>query len=129
MIKISAIFEYDRKVAELGVDSDAIAQYFLENAEKREERINELDRLRDEIAFSDIRKDYKEKFLTEINKSLVRLKPATTENRYNPYMLVGAGILIGILIKTGFDYMSNEFVKRMSEAYRRGQQRGMDEYL
>ena len=129
MIAISAIFEYDRRVAELGVDGDAVAQYFLENPEKRETRIQKLNKLRDEIVFSNVRKDYKEKFLSEINKSMARLRPATSENQYNPYMLVGLGILIGILVKTGFDYASNKFIEMRDRAYQRGQQKGMEEYF
>lgn len=129
MIAISTVFEYDRRVIEKGIDSDALLQYFLENPERREERIRELYRLRDEIALSGIRGDYKEKHLTEINKSLLRLKPAKPENQYNPYVLVGLGILIGILIKTGFDYAWDKFIEMSDRAYQRGQQKGLEEYF
>jgi len=129
VIVISVIFEYDRRVAELGVDSDVVTQYFFENPEKRETRIHELNTLRDEIVFSNVRKDHKEKFLSEINRSLARLRPATPENQYNPYMLVGLGILIGILVKTGFDYASNKFIEMRNRAYQKGQQKGMEEYF
>lgn len=128
MITISVVFEYDRRVSELGIDSDVLAQYFLENPERREERTYDLNRLRDEIGLSNIKGDYKEKLLAEISKSLVRLNPKQ-ENQYNPYMLVGVGILIGIVLKTGFDYAYKKFMEMKNTAYQNGQQIGLKEYF
>lgn len=130
MIKIS-VFEYDRRVSETVIDTETVAQYFLKNPERKEAKLREHDVLEEEIVLSNIRKDLKEKYLNEINESRKRLQSFSpnTENQHNPYALIGLGIVIGIMIKTGFDYAYKKFIEIKERAYQRGQQRGLEEYL
>jgi hypothetical protein len=121
-----SLFEYDRRVAELTVD-DALAEYFREKPEKKELRYQELDRLEDEVAFANIRSDYRVRLLSEIKESKARLRLPDSQNQYNPYQLVGLGIVIGIILKTGFDYAVNKFLEMKDQAYRKGQEKALHE--
>lgn len=117
--QIDKIIEYDRNIRGIEISGPSHASYVLENHERTEEKIKELNELRGMIADDDLDKSYKEKFFQSIDNSLSYFKERKNGTIPDSLLLVGTGILIGAVGMNLFEDAMKYFGERMSQDFER----------
>ena len=119
--ELLTVLEFDRRLREIGVDGENTIAYFSQNAEAKQKRVYEIQKLRDEIVAANINATYREDLLSSANLYLRRLNAGQrslglgfdSSSLSNSLLTFAAGVCVGAAGKYFFD----KFLQNAEEVF------------
>jgi len=124
--QIDKIIGYDRRIRSAEVSGLSHASYILEDPERTDAKIKELNDLRYIISADDLDKSYKERFFQSIDNSLSYFNHRKKEKTPEPLLMLGIGIFLGVAGMKIFEDAMKGFGENLSQAFERKVYEKMD---